>query len=111
MWACRKATTRSPITGNDPEKIAGLAKINAYHMQLFVNFLDTLQSTPDGDGSLLDHALILYGSGMGDPNLHEPKELPIILAGGGTGQLKGGGRHIRYPRWDAAVESPHDAAG
>ena len=76
---------------NDPEKLAKLAKINAYHTQLFAYY----QSTQDGDGSLLDHVTILYGSGMGNPNEHDPHKLPILLAGGGAGQIQGG-RHVRY---------------
>ena len=57
-------------------------------------FLEKLQATPDGDGSLLDHTLLLYGSGHGDPNKHDPKELPIIVVG--SDQLKGG-QHYRFP--------------
>jgi hypothetical protein len=78
------------------EKIADLAKVNTHLMSLFVYFLDRLQSTRDGDGSLLDHSIVLYGSGLGNANLHEPKRLPLIVAGGGDGQIKGG-RHIKYP--------------
>ena len=81
---------------NDPELIAKLAKINTYHLTLFASFVEKLRSTPDGDGSLLDHVMILYGAGMSDSNRHSPYELPILLVGGGAGQLKGG-RHIRYP--------------
>ena len=80
---------------NDPEKIAKLAKINAYHVSLFAYFLDRMKSTPDGDGSLLDHSLYLLGSGMGNPDVHDHSKLPIIVAGGGTGTMKGG-RHINY---------------
>jgi Protein of unknown function (DUF1552) len=80
---------------NNPEKLAKLAKINAYHVSLFAYFLEKLKSTPDGDGSLLDHSMYLYGSGMGNPDVHNHVNLPIILAGGGAGQLKGG-RHIKY---------------
>ena len=54
-----------------------------------------MQATPDGDGSLLDHAMLLYGSGMGDGDLHRPHNLPVVLVGGGCGQLKGG-RHLRF---------------
>jgi hypothetical protein len=78
------------------QKIADLAKVNTHLMSLFVYFLDRLQSTRDGDGSLLDHSIVLYGSGLGNANLHEPKRLPLIVAGGGDGQIKGG-RHVRYP--------------
>jgi hypothetical protein len=78
-----------------PEKMAMFAKINPYLTTMLAQFLAKLQSTPDGEGSLLDHAIILYGSGHGDANIHEPKELPILVLGGGAGQLKGGS-HIRY---------------
>ena len=85
-----------PLThhGNDPDKIARMAKINALHVSLFGGFLEKLKATPDGDGSLLDHSLYLYGSGMGNPNVHDHVNLPVIVAGGGGG-LKGG-RHIKY---------------
>lgn len=78
----------------DPEKIAKLAKINAYHVSLFAYFLDRMKSTPDGDGTLLDHTVYLFGSGMGNPDVHDHTNLPILVAGG-AGNLKGG-RHIRY---------------
>ena len=86
-----------PLThhGNDPEKIARMAKINAFHVSLFAYFLEKLKSTPEGNGSLLDHALYLYGSGMGDPNVHDHVNLPILVAGGSAGRVKGG-RHIKY---------------
>ena len=58
-------------------------------------YLEKLKSTPDGDGSLLDHSLVLYGSGMGNPNIHDHVNLPIVVAGGAAGKLKGG-RHIKY---------------
>jgi hypothetical protein len=85
-----------PLThhGNDPEKIARMAKINAFHVSLFAYFLEKLKATPEGDGSLLDHALYLYGSGMGNPNVHDHVNLPILVAGG-AGRIKGG-RHIKY---------------
>jgi hypothetical protein len=79
----------------DTEKIAKCAKVNAFHMQTFARFVETLRATPDGDGSLLDHTILMYGSGMSDGNLHSHLNLPLLLIGGGTGQLKGG-RHIRY---------------
>jgi hypothetical protein len=82
---------------NDPARLAKLAKINTYHTTLFAYFLDKLRSTPDGDGSLLDHAMIVYGAGMSDSNAHDPKNLPVLLAGGGAGQLKSG-RHLRFPK-------------
>jgi hypothetical protein len=80
----------------NPEKIAKLAKINTYHVQLFASFLEKLRATPDGDGSLLDHAVLLYGGGMADPQLHSHFPLPLVLAGGGAGALKGD-RHLVYP--------------
>ncbi|HKE21053.1 MAG TPA: DUF1552 domain-containing protein [Bryobacteraceae bacterium] len=80
---------------NDPEKLAKLAKINGYHASLFAYFLDKLKSTPDGNGTLLDHSLYLYGSGMGNPDVHDHANLPILVAGGAAGRVKGG-RHIRY---------------
>jgi hypothetical protein len=81
--------------GQNAEKLEKLAKINAYHVSLFADFLAKLQSTPDGDGSLLDHTLYLYGSGMGDPDRHDHTKLPIVVAGGGAGKMKGG-RHVKY---------------
>ena len=88
-----------PITHHqqEPEKIAKVAKINAYHVLQFAYLLEKLKSTPEGDGSLLDHAMVIYGTGMGDCNAHDPRSIPLVLAGGGAGQLKGG-RHIRYPK-------------
>jgi hypothetical protein len=86
-----------PLThhGNDPEKIARMAKINAFHVSLFAYYVEKLKSTPDGDGTLLDHSMVLYGSGMGNPNVHDHVNLPVIVAGGGAGRMKGG-RHITY---------------
>jgi hypothetical protein len=80
---------------NDPAKIAKVAKINQFHVSLFAEYLQRLQSTPEGSGSLLDHVLYLYGSGMGNPNVHDHINLPIIVAGGAAGNMRGG-RHIRY---------------
>jgi hypothetical protein len=73
-----------------------LTKINTYHVTLFASFLEKLRATPDGEGSLLDHVMILYGAGMSDSNAHSPYNLPILLLGGGAGQLQGG-RHMVYP--------------
>lgn len=86
-----------PLThhGGDQEKIAKMAKINAFHVSLFAYFLGRLKETREGDGTLLDHCILLYGSGMGDPNVHDHQNLPILVAGGGGGKHKGG-RHIRY---------------
>jgi hypothetical protein len=83
--------------GGDPEKIAKIAKINAYHVSLFSEFLQRMQATPDGNGSLLDHSVYLYGSGMGNPSIHDHENLPILVAGGSATGLKGG-RHIRYEK-------------
>lgn len=86
-----------PLThnGGDPEKLAKVAKINAFHVSLFASFLEKLKATPDGEGSLLDHTVYLYGSGMGNPDVHDHVNLPILVAGGAAGRHKGG-RHIRY---------------
>ena len=91
------ADPHHPLThhGNDPEKIARMAKINAFHVSLFAYFLQKLKATPEGDSTLLDHSLYLYGSGMGNPNVHDHVNLPILVAGGGATGLKGG-RHIKY---------------
>ncbi|MFG0333042.1 MAG: DUF1552 domain-containing protein, partial [Maioricimonas sp. JB049] len=88
-----------PLThhGNDPKKIAKVAEINRFHVSLFAEFLGKMQSIPEGDGSLLDHSLYLYGSGMGDPNVHDHQNLPIIVAGGAAGQMRGG-RSIRFEK-------------
>ena len=85
-----------PLThhGNDPDKIAKVAKINQYHVSLFAYFLERLRETPEGNGTLLDHSLVLYGSGMGNPNLHDHQNLPIIVAGGAAGNMRSG-KHIR----------------
>jgi len=83
--------------GNDPDKIARMAKINQFHVSLFAEYLEQLKATPEGNGTLLDHSLILYGSGIGNPNIHDHTNLPILVAGGAAAGLKGG-RHIRYAR-------------
>ena len=81
---------------NNPEKMAKNTKINAYHMGLFAHLVEKMHRAPDGDGSLLDHSMMVYGSGMGDGNLHRHHDLPIVVVGGCCGQLEGG-RHLRYP--------------
>jgi len=81
--------------GDNPEKIARMAKINAFHVSLFAEYLQKLRNTPEGNGSLLDQVLLLYGSGIGNPNVHNHTNLPIIVAGGAAGGMKGN-RHIRY---------------
>ena len=80
---------------NQPKQMEMFAKINPHLTTMLAYFLGKLRSTADGDGTLLDHAIVLYGSGHGDANIHEPKKLPILVLGGGAGQVKGG-RHIRY---------------
>jgi hypothetical protein len=82
---------------NDPENLAMLAKINTHHVAQLGYFLEKLRATPDGDGSLLDHSLVVYGAGISDGNLHFHLDLPTLLAGGAAGHLKGG-RHLTYPR-------------
>jgi len=86
-----------PVThhGNDPEKLEKVAKINRYHVSLFADFLKRLNETPEGNGTLLDNSLFLYGSGMGDPDAHDHSNLPIIVAGGAAGNMSGG-KHIRF---------------
>ena len=79
--------------GNRPGAIEAHATVNTYHVKLFAGFIERLQSTPDGDGSLLDHSLILYGSGMGNGNVHSADLLPTLLVGSGGGSVKGN-RHI-----------------
>jgi hypothetical protein len=81
----------------DPVRMDKCAKINQYHIEQFSYFVDKMKNTPDGDGSLLDHSAIVYGAGMSEGNGHVPLNLPILLVGGGSGQLKGG-RHIKAPQ-------------
>ena len=81
---------------NDPNNLAMLAKINTHHIAQFGYFLEKLRDTPDGDGSLLDHSLFVYGAGISDGNLHFHLDLPTLLVGGGAGHLEGG-RHLQYP--------------
>ena len=82
--------------GNNPERIADHVRVNTYHTGLFAKFLARLRSVGDGEGSLLDHSLIVYGSGMSNGNGHTPYPLPLIMAGGCAGQVKGNG-HIVAP--------------
>lgn len=86
-----------PLThhGNDPDKMAKVATINRFHVSLFAKFLEQLAAIPEGDGNLLEHSLYLYGSGMGNPNVHDHVNLPILIAGGAAGKMRGG-RHLRY---------------
>jgi hypothetical protein len=80
---------------NNREKMDTFALINRYHVQMLAYFLEKLRTTPDGDGTLLDHALVLYGSSMSNGNQHDHDPLPVILAGGASGLLKGG-RHLKF---------------
>jgi hypothetical protein len=88
-----------------PARVALLSKINTYHTSVFAEYLKKLQATPDGDGSLLDHMLVLYGAGMSNSNAHAPNNLPLTLIGGASGQLKGG-RHLKYSP-DTPVSNLH----
>jgi hypothetical protein len=81
---------------NVPGRLEALTRINAHHVQLFSHVLERLKATPDGDGNLLDHTLLLYGSAMSNSNVHNHGPLPVLVAGGAAGKLKGG-RHIKYP--------------
>jgi hypothetical protein len=83
--------------GNDPEKIANLVKLNTYHVSLLGKFLEKLRAMPDGDGSVLDHSLILFGSGMSESNVHSRLDIPTLLAGGLAGQIRGN-RHMKAPK-------------
>ena len=81
----------------DPQKLAKIAQIDAHHIETFGYYLEKLQATPDGDGSLLDHSTILFGCSMSDGNDHLLQNLPLMLAGGSNGRLRGG-RHVKYPK-------------
>lgn len=86
-----------PVThhGGNPDKLAKVAKINRFHVSLFAEFLEKMSGITEGNGTLLDHSLYLYGSGMGDPDAHDHKNLPILVAGGAAGNMRGG-RHLKY---------------
>ena len=84
---------------NKADKIARFAKVNTYHVDLFSRFVKKLKETPDGDGSMLDHSVVLYGSGMGNANVHSHVALPYLVAGTGIGAIKGG-RHIKAREHD-----------
>ena len=79
----------------DPHNIEQYTKINTHQMSLFAQMVEKMHNTPDGDGTLLDHTILLYGTGMGDGDHHTPYNLPVTLVGGGNGQLAGG-RHLQY---------------
>jgi hypothetical protein len=82
--------------GNNADKKAKFAKVNTYEMTMFAKFLERLRTTPDGEGSLLDHSVVLYGSGMSHGYMHSHTGLPVIIAGGGAGTIKGD-RHLKHP--------------
>jgi hypothetical protein len=90
---------------NDPVKLAKCAKINTYHIELLARFAQTLASTQDGDGTLLDHSMILQGSGLSNSDQHSHIDLPLVLVGGGAGKLKGG-RHLRFAK-DTPMNNLH----
>jgi hypothetical protein len=110
--------------GNDAEKQAKIAKINLFHMTHYAYLIERLKNIPEGDGTLLDHSMIVYGSGISDGNRHNHNDLPIILAGRGCGTVQPG-RHVRYPdetpltnlfismlaRFDTPVEKVGDSTG
>ena len=79
---------------NNAERLENLTKINTYQVSLIAHLLDRLKATPDGDGTLLDHSMILFGSGMSNSNVHDHSPLPVLVAGGASGKLKGG-RHLK----------------
>ena len=83
--------------GNDPEKVEKISRINRFHVSLFADHLEKLKSTPEGDGTLLDRSMLLYGSGMGNPSTHDHDNLPILVAGGSACGVRGG-RHVRYEK-------------
>ena len=82
--------------GDNAENLERYARLNTYCTDLFAGFVEKLRATPDGDGSLLDHSLLLYGSALSNPNIHSHNDIPLVLVGGAAGQLKGG-RHVAYP--------------
>src|SRR5687767_11775794 len=92
---------------NDPAKLAKCAKVNTYHIELLARFAGKLRATPDGDGNLLDHSMILQGSGLSNSDQHSHIDLPLVLVGGGGGQLEGG-RHLRFPK-DTPMNNLHMA--
>ena len=81
----------------DPSRMEKCAKINHYHVSLFSEFVEKLNATPDGDGSLLDHVAIVYGAGMSEGNGHVPENLPILIVGGANGRIAGG-RHVKFAK-------------
>jgi len=107
---CREGSTRTyreigvsdahhPLTHHrdNPEWIEKVTKINCFHLEQFAYFLNKLKSTPEGDGTLLDHSMVIYGSGLADGNKHTHNDLPVLLAGHAKGSLRTG-RHVRYSK-------------
>nr|MBA2603866.1 DUF1552 domain-containing protein [Acidobacteriota bacterium] len=92
------ADPHHPLTHHrgNAEWIERVTKVNTMHMELFAGFIQKLKSTPDGDGSLLDHSMIVYGSGLSDGNRHTHEDLPVLMVGGGGGFRRGS--HIQYPK-------------
>jgi len=82
---------------NNPEWVEKVTRINVHHMELFAHFVSRLKATPDGDGTLLDHSMVVYGSAIADGNKHTHESLPVLLAGGGGGAIKSG-RHVAYAK-------------
>jgi hypothetical protein len=83
---------------NNKERIEKLVKVQHYHVERFAEFVDKLSKTPDGEGSLLDHSMLMYGSNMSNSDRHNNYPLPIILVGGARGELKGG-QHLQLPEY------------
>jgi hypothetical protein len=83
--------------GNKAEAMEKCARINEFHVGLFAHLVEKMRATPDGDGTLLDHSILLFGASMGDSNVHSPHNLPVALLGGGGGQLPHGGHHMKAP--------------
>jgi hypothetical protein len=98
---------------DDPERMAAWGKIGSYHAELFARFLEKLRASPDGDGNLLDHSMLLYGSGLSNANVHAKNDLPCVVAGGAGGRVAGD-RHLRHPRgtpWSNLLVSLGQKAG
>jgi len=98
---------------DDPERMAAWGKIGTYHVELFARFLEKLRSIKDGDGNLLDHSMLLYGSGLSNANVHAKNDLPCVVAGGAGGRIKGN-RHLQYPLatpWSNLLVGLAQAAG
>ena len=95
---------------NDPDKLVKLSKINLFHSKQFAHFVEQMAAAQDGDGSLLDHSMLLYGAGISDSNVHMHDNLPLVLVGGGAGRIKGG-RHVRLSEGHAGHQSLPQHAG